>query len=79
MNQTVSIILRSASAVLLALGNEDDRAVLALADTAADERSQLVDICLVLRYDRRLCSCSDGRVLRKEAGRKRYESIIVIS
>ena len=68
MHKTVGIVLGSARAVLLAFGNKDDRAVLALADTAADECSKLVHIRLVLRNDGSLGSCSDSRVLCEEAG-----------
>ena len=53
------------SAVLL--GHEHDTAVLALADAAADEGGQLVDVGLVLRDDGGLGAGGDGAVLRQEA------------
>ena len=68
MDKTVSIILGSACTVLLAFGHKHDGAVLALADSTADECRELVDIRLVLRNDRSLRTCSDRGVLRKEAG-----------
>ena len=66
--ETVCIILGSACAVLLALGHEDDGAVLALAHSPADEGSQLIDIRLVLRNDGCFGSGCNCRILSKESG-----------
>ena len=62
----VSVIHRAA--VLLALGNNHDTAVLALAESPADELLQLVHIRLVLRDDGSLGTGSDGTVLCQETG-----------
>ena len=49
------------------LGHYDDTAVLAFAESSADELLQLVDVSAVLRYDGSLGTCGNGAVLRQES------------
>ena len=68
MHKTVGIIMGTSGPVFLALGYQNDRTVLALADSAPDECRQLVDVGLVLRNDGSLGTGGNGGVLCKETG-----------
>ena len=63
---TVCIVHRAA--ILRALGNDHDTAVLALTESTADELLELIDVCLVFRDDGRFRTGSDCTVLCQETG-----------